>query len=329
APLDPLAVTPTGAGGAEVPVAWVRGQLATVAGSRALELWDVEAGSAAPGARHFLPAPTVRVVADPAADALFCGGPGRIDGIDLAHGQVGAVWRGNHGVMAVAPSPDGEQVAVGLEKPGGALLLATGGGAPRTLVGGVHGHAFAWSADGERLYAALGEAGLRGWRLPGVEPLALDQASVPATCLALAPDGRVLAVGDITGRVLLLDAETGAEVGQLIGPRGEGTSSPWVTAMAHAALVRNVAFSPGGEVLFSSSLDVLRTDLPSELRVWSVRDRSLVRTVENGTRLGVLALSPDGRWLAAGAGGRALVWDARALAAPAEPSPAERPGEAR
>jgi WD40 repeat protein/tRNA A-37 threonylcarbamoyl transferase component Bud32 len=116
-----------------------------------------------------------------------------------------------------------------------------------------------------------------------------------ATAIAAAPDSKILAVG--TGGpkpvVRLLDVETGKEVRALPG---------------HTAGVVAVAFAAAGKVLASA-------DAGGTIRLWEVPsarpeggDTGAPARVLTAWPKGVrsLAVSPDGRWLAAGQAGHAL-----------------------
>ncbi|MCO5171699.1 MAG: serine/threonine-protein kinase [Planctomycetes bacterium] len=303
----------------EVWVAWAGRRLVTAAPASLL-LWDVEGETASPAVSAALPDTALRVATHPGEEGdLWCGAHGLLLRIDGRLGVARPVWTGEHRVLAIAPSPDGAHVALGLA--GGGALLLQQGRPPRRLSDAAHGHGFAWSPDGRRLFAALGEAGLGAWSLPDLEPLELASEAPLPLCVSVSPDGRRLAVGDAAGRLLLLDAATGVVTGRLTGPADQATND-WIEAPAHDGVVRNVAFAPDGRVIYSSSLDAMGPR-PSQVRGWSGDDGRLLWTITPGGRLGQMALSPDGRWLALGRNGEALVWDLRALAGRVESSSVE------
>jgi WD40 repeat protein len=97
------------------------------------------------------------------------------------------------------------------------------------------------------------------------------------------PDGQLLAVGDLTGRIQLLNADTGAVVRTL--------------RTAHT-LVGNVAFTSGGRVLVASSFAPTRADgVPSAAAVQMWDPATGVPTGRIDGYKGV-AVSPDSRTLA-------------------------------
>jgi WD40 repeat protein len=105
------------------------------------------------------------------------------------------------------------------------------------------------------------------------------ESTIAAACLAFAPDGATLAVGQQDGRITLWDSHTACKSGSLDG---------------HADFVAALAFSRDGTTMASSAGD--RT-----VRIWDMTQRrerfsipSLART------FGTLSISPDGRLLALG-----------------------------
>ncbi len=148
----------------------------------------------------------------------------------------------------------------------------------------------AMAAGGSRLYLALSSS---------VHALPLPQPAAPAWSwgpehrsdvwsLALAADGKTLAVGMDLGRVALLDAATGAEL------------ETWKVSRSRAAAV---ALSPGGKAVAwcaGSRLRLARRDCPDFI------ERSLGKTHFLG-----VAWHPSGAFFATVNGdGKADFWDA-------------------
>ncbi len=124
--------------------------------------------------------------------------------------------------------------------------------------------------DAGRLIASPGEAG--------------------ALCLALSPDGRVVAMGGRDGAVLLGRSDT-LEMSPLHGE-------------VHRDYVRGLAFSPDGRFLASASDD-------GTVKLWSVEFRRLLRTFEGHTDWvrDVLFIDDD-RLVSCADDGTARIWSA-------------------
>jgi WD40 repeat protein len=105
------------------------------------------------------------------------------------------------------------------------------------------------------------------------------ESTIAAACVAFAPDGAILAVGQQDGRISLWDVRTTCRRGALEG---------------HADFVTALAFSRDGTTLVSSSGD--RT-----VRVWDVANgRERLSIPARDRTFGTLSVSPDGRLLALG-----------------------------
>ena len=161
--------------------------------------------------------------------------------------------------------------------------------------------AFAASLDGETLAEIISGERIRVWEEPR-QQMRLDRA-LPAEgcCLALSPDGTLLAVGFSEGGLALLDAASGDELARVD------------YADYNANCVRGVAFSPDGTLLAAASLD-------GGLRLWKVATiregkstRALRALHAHDGGLTGLAFSADGALLAtASHDGTARLWAARA-----------------
>ena len=106
---------------------------------------------------------------------------------------------------------------------------------------------------------------------------------------AFAPDGKMLAVG-IMNRILLLDPETGKELGRL---------------ESKIDVVRRMAFTPDGKKLVCGG--------DGSAIVWDVLKGSILHTFQGRTKEkdgGYIALSPDGKTVALGTSGATVcLWD--------------------
>src|SRR5581483_11378224 len=106
-------------------------------------------------------------------------------------------------------------------------------------------NALVFSADGEQLFSAGGEAGLGGevrvWKVADGALLRTIQGHKDALySIALSPDGKILATGSYDQKIKLWDTETGAELRTLSG---------------HNGAIYDLAFRPDGRILASASAD--------------------------------------------------------------------------
>ncbi|MEO2006028.1 MAG: AAA-like domain-containing protein, partial [Candidatus Poribacteria bacterium] len=109
-----------------------------------------------------------------------------------------------------------------------------------------------------------------------------------ASCLALSPDRRLLAVGDENGLVRLYDVDTGAPTG---------------TEVAHSGQIEDVIFSRDGRLLATGSRD-------TTARIWDPHTGSAVApSMRRPAPVKAVAFNPDGSRLLTGASdGNARLW---------------------
>lgn len=119
--------------------------------------------------------------------------------------------------------------------------------------------------------------------------------------VAFSTDGKMFATGDDAGTVRLWASSTGEMLKAFRG--------------GHADRVQGVAFIHDG-------LDLVSAGRDGTIRLWNIELGSELATLmSQALPINCLTVSPDGRWLAAGAGswkslvgdGRILVWDLRTL----------------
>jgi WD40 repeat protein len=118
-------------------------------------------------------------------------------------------------------------------------------------------------------------------------------AELPGPFLAgvvrFSPDGKLVAVGDSSGRVVLWDASNGERSGPPLA--------------GHGGAVWSLGFAPDGSTLVTSSTD-------GKLRLWDIANRTLIGVPLPASSMGAsLQFLPDGkRVLAAFPSGTGLIW---------------------
>lgn len=191
--------------------------------------------------------------------------------------------------------------------PDGQLLVS--GGSDRTitvrslrtgkLLCTLNGHsgsvfAVAISPDGQTLISGGWDKTIQVWNLN----TALRQSRNPSdgllytltghadgvNCLALSPDGKLLASGSEDSSINLWDLSTQRQV----------LRSPLLTLTGHSEGVRSIAMSPDGQTLVSVSAD-------KTVKLWDLRTGELQHTLEGHLNsLKSVAISPNGQILAVG-----------------------------
>ncbi|AMV36278.1 protein kinase domain-containing protein [Planctomyces sp. SH-PL62] len=209
------------------------------------------------------------------------------------------------GVLCLTYAPSGDWIATGgnddairIWEPGSSRLL-------RKFLGHTQGvRALAPSRDGQSLVSVSTEGIAKVWDpLSPARPRTLRDASVlrfggSAGCLALSPDGRLMASGHDDQVVRLWDLPTGRLLRQLGG---------------HDSRVRSLSISPDGRLLVSSAGDPSR---PPEDRgvviVWDLASgRPLREYREHRDVVDDLVFLGDGSWIAsAGGDGTVQIWNA-------------------
>jgi len=197
-------------------------------------------------------------------------------------------------INAVAYSPDGGLVAMAGH--GEVRLISP---ASHGVVRRLEGHrgnvtAVIFSADGGKLLAAGGEAGLFGearmWSVPDGSLLRTFTGHKDGMyAAAISADGKLLATGSYDQKIILWDAGTGEMLKTLTG---------------HNGAVYEVAFSPDSRLLASASGD-------RSVKLWDVSSGQRLDTFPQSLQeVYTVAFSPDGkRVVAGGVDNRIRVWE--------------------
>ena len=160
-------------------------------------------------------------------------------------------------------------------------------------------NSLAFSADGSKLVAGAGQAGLSGeidiWGVAdGTLIKRLEGHKDAVYSVAISPDGKTLASGGYDSKIVLWDVDSG---------------KPQKTLDGHNGAILGLAFRPDGNVLASASGD--RT-----VKLWDVKSGERLDTFgESLKELNTVLFSRDGqRVIAAGGDNRIRVWKVSATA---------------
>ena len=252
---------------------------------------------------------------------------------DVTERRARATLRGHVGpISTVAFSPDGKRIVSGGRDRALRVWDAAGRGGQISALAGHTGtiSSVAFSSDGKWIVSGDSDKPVRVWNVAGAAAtLALRSGSV-VTGVACDGSGRYVAsIGrSNTGTVTLWDAGTGLEGKTLAGHNGEVNAVAFVPGSATLvtggkdATVRiwdaegaksvGVLTGHGGAVLAVAAGDKLLASAAADgtVKLWDLAARKLKWTLRAaGAKADSVALSPDGKYLAAGSGPTVQVWD--------------------
>lgn len=238
------------------------------------------------------------VSVSPTADLFATGSYGHTAALwDLATGTRKHELRGHRGaVLAAAFAPDGGTlVTAGIDGTLIAWDVATGK-RQRSWTGHRSWvNSLAFAPQGQRLFSASSDGTVRVWdpaAASGDPVRVIDATNAEVRCVAASRDGRWLAAGLRYGGIKVWRVEDFSET---------------LSFRGHESDVWSLAFSPDSQTLLSSNGDWNR---PGHIKSWSVPGGRLAATIQHTGEVLSVAVSPDGRLVAAGAGDKSLrVWE--------------------
>jgi WD40 repeat protein len=217
------------------------------------------------------------------------------EGLDPKQAHVVSQWPYDRPLNACRFDPAGRFVFCGSEDAAVERFKLADGA--RTVLNGGHEtwvKALAFTKDGSQVISGGCDGKLTWWDAAAESPTPIRSINAHEgwiRSLDLSPDGTLLASGGNDHKVRLWNIADGTLVRELAG---------------HERHVYSVAFHPGGQFVLSG-------DLTGVLKQWNVADGKEVRTFdaktlhtyEGGQRVDfggirAIAVSPDGKWLAAG-----------------------------
>ncbi len=200
-------------------------------------------------------------------------------------------------VGCLAFSPDGSLLAIGLydgrvklwntRSLNSRLIVVTPGSTVKSV---------AFAPDQSVLVTGSADASIRLWNLPaGEQRTSLQRHTASIIGLKFSSDGRILASSDTAGRVVFWDWRAGR---QLTAWHPESRA-----LRPHSFQLVQLALGPVGK-----SRAVIARGY--QITLWDVASGKCTATLYDGTRLFIsMAMSADGKLLAAGGFGGVMVWD--------------------
>jgi WD40 repeat protein len=227
-----------------------------------IQVWDPHSG-------QLLATPFSGTVG-PAVSSLAIDPSGRL----LAGGAFDAAHNWKTGIVIIDIATNKPHAVIVPKSPDGRT------GAVYQIAFSPDGHTLAVAGDDLQLWNVDTDSRIR------TIPAGADTETDLVTAVAFSPDGHRIAIGRSDGKVRLLDADTGAQVGE--------------TLIGHTRTVFGLAFSPDGGQIATSSAD-------ETLRFWS----AIVGQPMRGPDPNLLdvAFSPDGHRMAASGDTAVQQWD--------------------
>lgn len=197
--------------------------------------------------------------------------------------------------MAVAFHPNGDTLATGSVDGSIKLWEVATGELSRTLSGHKSWvNSLAYSSDGSRLFSGSSDGTVRVWKVGAAESeRTLEATDGEVRSVEVSHDGRWLAAGLRYGGIKVWSVES---------------FTLKLDFRGHESDVWAVAFGPTSKTLYSANGDWNR---PGHVKSWQLPTGEPGRSFQHTGEVLSLAVSSDGRWMAAGAGDGALrLWSA-------------------
>ncbi|PVF95978.1 WD40 repeat-like protein [Serendipita vermifera] len=208
------------------------------------------------------------------------------------------VWQGHTGgVLSVAFSPDGRQIASGSSDYTIRLWDSkTGQQTGEPLQGHTLSvYSVAFSPDGQQIASGSVDKTIRRWDAKTTQPIGepLQGHTGFVFSVAFSPDGQRIVSGSTDKMIQLWDAKTGQPIGEPL--------------QGHTSSVLSVAFSPDGQQIASGSDD-------KTIRLWDAKTgQPIIEPLQGHTEaVWSVAFSPDSQQIVSGSNDKTIrLWDAK------------------
>jgi WD40 repeat protein len=207
---------------------------------------------------------------------------------DLDTGKEKATLKEAFGYV-IAFTPDSKTLATGTAERGVVKLWDVCSGKLVTELKGDNGpvHAVAFSSNGKTLATSCYDGTVKLWDLTtNKERATLGKAKRVVHSLAFSPDDKIVASGD----------------GKLVNLWNAAQGDALATLKGHDGDVNSLAFTADGKILASGSSD-------GAVRLWDVAKRKHLATLGGSDGVTSVAVSPDGKALAAACESTLKIWD--------------------